>query len=271
MNLITVLGASGFIGSHLVKRLEEKGLRSYAPTRDEDISKKDLGNIIYCIGLTADFRSRPFDTVEAHVCKLLEILKTCTFDDLLYLSSTRVYGSQLPLAGEEDTICTNPLDFNDLYNISKIMGESLVLAHGKNTKIVRISNVYGADFKSYNFISSIVEEAITSKRIISHLSLSSEKDYISIDKVIDILLEICSKGQHRIYNLASGFNVTNNELLRKISELTDCEFKVNPNAETVTYPRIDIRRISAEFNFKPSNILDDLEDLLDIYNNEVSK
>src|SRR5437868_14664917 len=89
--MITVLGASGFIGSHIVRELEQRGEKYYAPAKVETIWDKDLGNIIYCIGLTADFRTRPFDTVEAHVCKLNELLKRGRFDSLLYLSSTRVY------------------------------------------------------------------------------------------------------------------------------------------------------------------------------------
>jgi len=33
----------------------------------------DPGHVIYCIGLTADFRQKPFETIEAHVSKLAEV------------------------------------------------------------------------------------------------------------------------------------------------------------------------------------------------------
>ncbi|MBA2429479.1 MAG: hypothetical protein H0V55_07135 [Thermoleophilaceae bacterium] len=44
MNTITVLGADGFIGSHLVRRIEALGLDHRAPRRDEDLRGRDLGS-----------------------------------------------------------------------------------------------------------------------------------------------------------------------------------------------------------------------------------
>src|SRR5215204_2623584 len=92
--MFTILGASGFIGSRLAKRLGALGLEYQGVGRHDVLPAASLGNVIYCIGLTADFRSRPFDTVEAHVCKLLHVLRNCEFDLLLYLSSTRLYNAR---------------------------------------------------------------------------------------------------------------------------------------------------------------------------------
>src|SRR5688572_26915815 len=89
--MITVLGASGFIGSRLVSHRAATGAGFQAVVRMEALSTRPLVPVIYCIGLTADFRSRPLNTVEAHVCKLLEVLRKCEFESLLYLSSTRLY------------------------------------------------------------------------------------------------------------------------------------------------------------------------------------
>ena len=94
MSLITVLGATGFIGRNLVKKLNEDGKTIYIPGRNEIIKDKFLGDIIYTIGLTADFREHPYDTIIAHVCKLIEIMQNNTFKSLTYLSSTRVYNGK---------------------------------------------------------------------------------------------------------------------------------------------------------------------------------
>src|SRR4051812_11177152 len=75
----TVLGASGFIGSHLMRWLESQSLPYWAPKRCENVLGRPLGHVIYCIGLTADFRGRPYDTVRAHVCHLLDILEEAEF------------------------------------------------------------------------------------------------------------------------------------------------------------------------------------------------
>ncbi len=265
MSMITVLGSSGFIGSHLVKKLRERNQSCYCPSRIKDLSKKDLGDVIYCIGVTADFRSRPFETVTAHVCKLLKILQECTFDSLIYLSSTRLYKSTLKIAEEQDEIRVKPMNFSDLYNISKAMGESLTAACDRKTRIVRISNVYGDDFASNNFLSAVIKKAVSTKRVTLKTSLKSAKDYINVDDVVDILIQIATGSRHQIYNLASGKNVSNLELMEKVSSLTDCQVEVAPDAQTIIFPKISIQRIIEEFNFSPSNLLDDIDELVEAY------
>src|SRR5215472_2089070 len=70
MSGYTVLGASGFIGQHLVRYLRQNGETVWTPPRDApEIYAQDLGRVVYCIGLTGDFIERPLDTVEAHVCQ----------------------------------------------------------------------------------------------------------------------------------------------------------------------------------------------------------
>src|SRR5262245_16564069 len=103
----TVLGATGFIGSHLAAELRRRGHSPFTPGRSADLSGADLGIVFYCIGLTADFRSRPLETVMAHVCKLREVLQNCCFELLVYLSSTRVYGKS-SVAVEDEPLVVNP-------------------------------------------------------------------------------------------------------------------------------------------------------------------
>jgi len=139
----TVLGARGFVGSHLVSFLENEGADCITPARAEQLDGGNLGHVIYCIGLTADFRTRTFDTVESHVCALLDILKNCYYDSFLYLSSTRVY-KNAQSTNEEAALRVTPHNPDDMYNISKIMGESLCLTiDNPSVRIARMSNVVG--------------------------------------------------------------------------------------------------------------------------------
>jgi len=157
--LITILGASGFIGSHLVRHLRENGIEHQAPARHERLAGRNLGHIIYCIGLTGDFRDRPFDAVEAHVSKLVEIVRTAKFESILYLSSIRLYRGSERIARETDELRFNPSDFEDIYTLSKATGEAVVLALGPKGRVARISNVYGAEQRE-SFLGTIVQEAI---------------------------------------------------------------------------------------------------------------
>ena len=263
--MITVLGASGFIGHRLIERLGELNLERYAPARAENLTGKNLGDVIYCIGLTADFRSRPFDTVEAHVCKLLQVLRDSEFDSLLYLSSTRLYGVRGDSTTEESVLRIEPLSHSDLYNASKAMGESLVLNCGRKTRVARIANVYGGDFASDNFLSTIVRDAVNKTNIVLQTSAASVKDYVSVDDVVNGLIQIATKGRERIYNLASGVNVSNGELAESLRSLTGCAVEFSPGAPTVSFPPISIERMQNEFNYKPSLVLNDLARLVNMY------
>lgn len=265
MSSITILGASGFIGSALVKRLEVSHLEYRAPGRDDDLAGQKLGDVIYCIGLTADFRERPFDTIEAHVCKMLEVLRSCHFDSLLYLSSTRLYNSERSIAREEDPIQISPLNPDELYNVSKTMGESLAFASGKKVRVARVSNVFGEDFTSSNFLSTIVKESLSAKELRIQSAPSSEKDYVSVHDVVSGLIDIATHGRHEIYNIAGGMNVSNECLASKIGELTGAKVTFRLEAPASHPPQISIERMQSEFDFKPARIMDELEGLVDSY------
>lgn len=264
-DLITVLGATGFVGSELIKKLEKKGYKNlYIPKRDEDLSGKNLGKVIYCIGLTADFRYRLQDTVEAHVSKLLDILKNCSFEYFIYLSSTRVYQRSIETT-ENTLIRTDSQNTSDLYNISKIMGESLLLNTVKNSCVFRLSNVYGNDFKSENFLTSLIKEALETNQIILNTSLDSEKDYISIDSVTETIINFLEVKYTGLYNLASGKNKTNKEIVDKIKELTNCNIIVSNNAISIKFPEINIDKLLKTNVYKTEDLLENISHIINSF------
>ena len=258
----TVLGATGLVGGNLVRKLNELGHDVFAPARsDSSVFEKPLGQVVYCIGLTADFRSRPFDTVRAHVSVLAELLERADFDSFLYLSSTRVY-SGAEIGNEQAPIKVSSEDPSDIYNLSKLMGESLCLNCGrKNVRAVRLSNVIGLASASANFVFDIAGDALRGHiRLRSHPS--SVKDYVAIDDVVDLLPKIATVGTDRLYNLASGFNLSHRQLVERLAELTGCSWDHVENAPILGFPEIDISRTREEFGFAPRSVLDYLPGIL---------
>ena len=255
----TVLGATGVIGRHVIKFLRARGEDVFAPDRDDSsIFSRPLGNIIYAIGVTADFRTRPIDTVQSHVCILTDILRRADFESLVYLSSTRVYMGAAT-SSEDNTFYVNPQDPSDLYNLSKLMGESLCLFCGrKGVKIARLSNVVGGeDHDSDNFLPSLIREARKGK-IVLHTDLSSAKDYIHIDDVASLLYQIACTGQRSIYNVASGQQITHAEWVSRLESLTGCSFEIETGAPVIQFIPINVERISKEFCFQPQSVFDTL-------------
>jgi nucleoside-diphosphate-sugar epimerase len=92
MPACTILGATGFIGSHLAATLRRAGTECFTPARGDDtIFTRPLGRVYYGIGYTADFAANPAATVEAHAALLGRLLATADFEKLVYMSSVRLY------------------------------------------------------------------------------------------------------------------------------------------------------------------------------------
>ena len=268
----TVLGSTGFIGSHVAALATAQGHEVICPDREESLDRRDLGHVIYSIGITADFRRRPHDTITAHVTKLQDVLTRTSFESLVYLSSTRVYSRCIvdpsTSAGSSAVAETMPIpvlssDFSDLYNLSKLMGESIALAHGPNVRVARLSNVVGPDFDSDNFLTSVIRDCVTKGSLVLRSSLDSAKDYVSVDDVASILVRLGPEGRSRVYNVASGCQTTNGEISTALFRLTGAAISVAPDAPTLRFPPIEITLAKTELGFVPHDIQAILPTLVD--------
>jgi nucleoside-diphosphate-sugar epimerase len=263
----TVIGASGFIGRHLVASLERGGAEVLAPPRGSSlVFEEDLGHVFYCAGLTADWRRRPLDAVHAHVGHLVDVLERARFASLLYLSSTRVY-KRAAAAVEDALLSALPAEPDDLFDLSKMLGEAACLAdtrHGGATRVARLSNVYGPDYLSDNFLSSILRDAVRG-HVVLRTSRASEKDYVGVEEVVALLPRIATSGRERVYNVASGVNTQNGALLDEIVRLTGCTLEVAAGAPTTTFPVISIDRIRRELDFTARPVSTALAGLVDAF------
>jgi nucleoside-diphosphate-sugar epimerase len=251
--MFTVLGATGFVGGHLVGVLRRQGHEVHTPPRAMgQVFDRPLGHVIYCIGLTADFRSRPFDTARAHVGVLTDVLERAAFDSLLYLSSTRIY-SHASEACEHTPVPVIPTDPTDIFNATKLAGEALCFASGRTkVRVARLSNVLGRDFASENFVFALIREALAGQ-IELRANAASAKDYILIDDVATLLPRIAMGGREAIYNVASGVNTTHGEIVARLVELTGCDVRYLDKEPALRFPPIDVTRIRSEFDFTPTS------------------
>ncbi|MBP6431260.1 MAG: NAD-dependent epimerase/dehydratase family protein [Ferruginibacter sp.] len=254
--MITIIGNTGFIGSHLVYFLKQQVQKKYdlfLPKKFENLDGKYLGDIIYCAGLTSDAKYKSFETIDAHVALLQRIISRSTFSSITYCSSARVYIHSKE-TNENSVLGVNVNENFDLFNISKLLGESLLKNTVENHKILRISNVVGDDFLSENFLTSIVKEALTQKKIKLYSSMLSSKDYIYIDDVVKLIVTIAlSKEANGIYNLASGFNLSNQDIINIVQQNIDCNITYANEAKDIIFPKININRIKEEFDFSPNH------------------
>lgn len=261
--MFTILGATGFIGSRLAGELRTQGAECFTPGRDEPaLLESDLGHVIDCIGVN-DFMQRPEAAIEAHAGHLVALLGRGRFESFLYLSSTRVYRHAAD-TGEEGPLPVDPAAEIEFFNLGKLLGESLCLADPRPTvRVARLSNVYGGEqLFEPPFLPTLIREAVAEGRVRLSLSLESAKDYVAVADVTALLPRIATDGRRRIYNVASGRNVANKDLIEALKRLTGCTVDIAAGAPEVTFPTVRISRARGEFGFAPAHLLDELDGLV---------
>lgn len=247
----TVLGAGGWLGGAVIGGLSADGFavkgvdrRRMANWLADDSPE---GPVIYAVGLTADFRERPHETLEAHTCLLSKVLQRKGVSQVCYLSSTRVY------ANANETHETAPLQVSphkpeDLYNLSKLMGEALVLQDKRpGLRVVRLSNVVGNGQPATTFVGSLIHDARSGDQATIAKPSESSKDYVALDDVVKMLPKIAERADFRIYNLASGENSTHGEVARFMKA---CGIPVGfsaTDAEPEVFAPIRVERLQDEF------------------------
>jgi nucleoside-diphosphate-sugar epimerase len=213
--LATVVGATGFIGRRLQARLTAEGWDVYAPAKgDKSLFGRDMGVVFYCAGLTADYDRRPFDTVEAHATLVSELIQAGRFEQLIYLSSTRLYDGQAAADLDE----TAPLLFDvadprRVYDLSKALGENLTLARTEGRgAVARLANVYDWEPEAPGFLSEWLIEAARTGELRLESSPHIARDYIHLDDVVAALIAMSEKPAQGVVNVASGELTANGEI-----------------------------------------------------------
>jgi len=254
-----ILGSDGWIGSSLAQYLAVQGEEPVLVNRhnlEKWLSRTlPVDYVFYCIGLTSDFRKMPHQTVDAHVSLLSRVMQKKAINNLFYLSSTRVY--QKNSHGCEDkALSVKSNDPGGLYNISKLMGEALVLNDPRpGFKVGRISNVVGASQPVATFLGSLLDMAKTDGKIVIRQHESTKKDYIGMSDVVRYLNSAVVYGKHRIYNIASGIDVSH----RMVADWLTArgflvEFSLDPEPGIV-FPSINVMRLASEFGSSSSPLI----------------
>lgn len=215
MSGYTVIGAAGFVGGRVAALLRAAGIEPFCPVRDDpELWNRDLGRIFYCAGLTGDYRTRPFDTIEAHVSLVARVIENARFERIVYLSSTRLYDLLDDGIGREDrAIAVNASNPEHLYELSKLLGENLALHRsGGRGAVARLSYVFGWEEGAQGFLADWLRSARATKTLTLESSPSYARDYIHVDDVARALVALADSRQTGIVNVARGETLSNAEI-----------------------------------------------------------
>lgn len=255
-----VTGGCGFIGSNFVRRLLERrddarvtvlDLLTYAGNRENLEDCWDDPRLRLVGGDVADpekvrTAADGADVVvnfaaETHVDRsiddaapflrtnvegvrvLLEAVRDLDLDRLVQISTDEVYGSAE--AGERFTE-ESSLAPNSPYSASKASADLLVRAYARTYDVpvvtARPSNAYGPYQFPEKLIPLMTCNALEREPLPVYGDGQHVREWIYVEDLCDALLAVVEEGaEGEIYNVGSGVELTNLELVRQIVEMTD--------------------------------------------------
>ncbi len=264
MRTVLVTGGAGFIGSHLVEALVQRGERVRVLDNLSTGDRRHLAavedRIEFLAGDLADARTvaravegvdcvfhqaalasvhvsleRPLETHAAcatGTLQLLEAARRAGVRRVVYAASASAYGDDPSLAKRETDL---PCPISP-YAAAKLAGEfycrAFTAAFGLETVCLRYFNVFGPrqDPRSpYSGVIALFTHALlTGRRPTIYGDGLQSRDFVYVDNVVqaNLLAADAEKVSGRTFNIGTGRSITLLELLRVLGELL--EIRVEP-------------------------------------------
>lgn len=255
---VLVLGANGFIGSHVVDSLTDKGyaVRAFGDFGDERIrfkkadsieifpgnftnrsdiatALKDIDHVFHLISTTnpATAEADPIVDIETNIQASVSLFQECVkhpqIKRIIYPSSGgTVYGERqtsTPIHEDEPLLPVSP------YGIGKVAIENYLryfkVKHNLNSTIFRIANPYGErqpKYRKQGVIPIFLEKTLAGEPLTILGDGSMVRDYIYVKDVAEMMVStLKTNPRHNVYNLGSGTGHSLQEVVEVIESVTD--------------------------------------------------
>ena len=269
MSRALVIGANGFIGSHLVESLAAAGhevtafdrYRADRPMFDPSraavlpgdfLDRSDLERAVAGQDLVFHFLSTttpataegdPTLDLRTNVAQTVDLLRACVDASVghVYFASTggAIYGgSGRSEHAEED----RPLPVSP-YAIGKLTIENYLhyfrATHGLRSTSLRISNPYGGRQKanrSQGLIPIALRRIAAGQPVVRLGDGAMVRDYILVDDLVEMIVRMVGReATHDVYNIGSGVGHTVSEVLATIRDVTGATFAIEERPKPPTF------------------------------------
>lgn len=252
MKKVLVTGGAGFIGSHLVDALVEKGfavvvldnlssgkkenLNSEAKFYKADIRDVQISEIFenekpeYVFHLASHISLResiknPIKDAEINILGSLNLLSQCVkfrVKKVIFSSSAGVYSEMCELPTSE----TDNLEPVSPYGITKLTIENYLRVYreiyGLDYVILRYANIFGPRQNSDGeggVIAVFSEKILKGEQPVIHCSGKQTRDFVYVKNIVEANIFSLSLSSG-IYNVGTGVQISVNELFKKIVEIS---------------------------------------------------
>ena len=295
MSLVTdrvlVTGAGGFIGSHLVERLVQIGVRTRAlvrynstnswgwidklpvksdveviscDVRDPDSIQKAVSDsdvvfhLAALIAIPYSYQA-PLSYIRTNIEGTLNVLQASLKSDVrlvVHTSTSEVYGTARYVPIDED----HPLQSYSPYSASKIgadkIAEAFRLSFGLPVAVIRPFNTYGPRQSARAVIPTIVTQALVGTTV--HLgNQSPTRDFTYVSDTVDGFIRMmeCPGAIGQVINVGSGREISIKQLAESVLDLIGRNIPIVCDNERIRPKESEVERLCAN-NSRACEVLD---------------
>lgn len=216
INYIT--GANGFVGSYLVRALEQKGKSVIAIPHEQIMNTKlEPFESLYFLSTYGNmyFHSDDRQIIQANITDLIHLLleaKSCGFKSFVYISTSSV-----------------ELKVQTMYSRTKKVAEEILLAfidkYDLPICIIRPFSITGVGEQSQHLIPTLIGSCFTGELV--NFVPEPRHDYIDVRDVVSDILYLSAASAKGIFRLGNSFGVSNTEVLKLVEEATGKKANIN--------------------------------------------
>jgi NAD dependent epimerase/dehydratase len=282
---ILVTGSDGFIGSHLVEALIEKGytVRAFVfynsfnsngwidsltlkireklelfpgDIRDPNGVRKAVQgcdavmHLAALIAIPFSYHS-PDSYVDTNIKGTLNVLNACRdfgVKKILITSTSEVYGTARYIPIDEE----HPLQGQSPYSATKIGADHLALSFyrsfGSPVTIMRPFNTYGPRQSARAVIPTIISQALSGRKVIKLGSLHPTRDFVYVKDTAEGFIRIleAEKTDGMVVNISTKKEVSVGELAKRIIKLCGSKASIQPENSRKRPVKSEVERLLGE-------------------------
>ena len=257
MKKILIIGKRSFIAKNLYKNLNKKFRSKLIKFNQLNSIKKNINNFNYVINcsISKNYIKKKYNKNFDNDFKIATLINN-TKTKYIFLSSRKVYKSKPNIKENSKLLPKSSYSRNKLITEKKLLKK-----FKKNLIILRISNIIGNKSNKKNHLHRTFVDIFfdNAKKGFVLENKKQFKDFISIDKFCQIIVEIIQKNLSGIYNVSIGQKIKINSIIAWLNFYNPKKCKILSTKKNIIKQNFYLNNKKLMSKIKTKNTKNDLK------------